>query len=88
MLDAFFTYIGLRYNLILESNPLMNTLWMVSPFLFLFLKILLSLLLIFFFFFFTAKNRKSWCIILSIPVCLYFVTLILHISWVIALISF
>ncbi|WP_375709396.1 DUF5658 family protein [Niallia sp. NCCP-28] len=85
--DAIFTYIGLRYNLILEANPLMNNLWILSPSLFLFCKLFLSFLLIALAFFFTTKNRRNWYVILSIPLCFYFFILMSHISWVILFIS-
>jgi len=81
MLDALFTYIGLKYTLILESNPLMNSLWMASPFFFLFCKISLSLLLVVLAFFFTTKNRKIWYGILLLPFGVYCFTMMIHLYW-------
>lgn len=44
--DAYATNYGLHYNLIEESNPLMNYIWHISPILFINIKIALSVLLL------------------------------------------
>ncbi|MGV3265050.1 DUF5658 family protein [Cytobacillus pseudoceanisediminis] len=46
LLDGFITALGLHFNVIEESNPLMRDLYDLHPFIFLFLKITFSGLLI------------------------------------------
>lgn len=82
ILDAVFTSIGLHFQFIKEANPLMNSLWNISPFLFLFCKITLSVLLVFLAYFFLLEAKRRWYLFLSLPVLFYFGVLIIHIGWI------
>ncbi|EOR22865.1 hypothetical protein A499_15781 [Niallia nealsonii AAU1] len=80
-LDGIFTFLGIQFNHISESNPIMNHLWEISPFLFLLLKICLSLFLFYLAIYFYSKNTRTWIFLLFIPLALYSSVMVLHIVW-------
>ena len=82
MLDGVFTFIGLKFQLILEVNPLMHFMWTTSPFYFLISKLFLSLLLIYLAFYFRTQYKHIWNLILVIPLCLYTGVFLIHIIWI------
>ena len=59
LIDAFLTMYGLHYGHITESNPLMNTLYLTDPLLFLLFKGGLSVFLLILLYYLTPDNRSS-----------------------------
>ncbi|WP_445486970.1 DUF5658 family protein [Niallia sp. 03133] len=83
-IDGLFTYVGMHLQLITEFNPLMETIWNISPFLFLFCKISLSIVLFCIArLLFITKYQKAWTLFLLIPVGLYGSIMILHLNWIV-----
>lgn len=80
--DGLFTYIGLRLQLISESNPLMEMIWNISPILFLFCKVILSFLLFCISMLFITKYQKTWTCVLIIPLSIYGSIMLLHFAWI------
>ncbi|GLB59933.1 DUF5658 family protein [Cytobacillus sp. NCCP-133] len=83
LLDGFLTAIGLHFNIIEESNPLMRNLYDLHPFLFLSLKFILSGLLIILSIFISAESKvKLFAAGVSI---IYSMVCMLHSVWIISL---
>lgn len=80
--DGLLTYIGIQLELIDEANPLMSSVWEISPFLFLALKIFLSIILFIFAYTFSTKHVKTWTIILIVPLLLYASIFAVHLTWI------
>ncbi|OLO42486.1 hypothetical protein BTR23_00245 [Alkalihalophilus pseudofirmus] len=77
--DAIFTDIGLRQAVITELNPIMNSIYDTSIFLFYFIKIVLPLALIF-----CAPYAFSSRIVkrtLTCAIVIYFGVFVYHIGW-------
>ncbi|MGP7815788.1 DUF5658 family protein [Niallia sp. 01092] len=86
--DGLFTCIGLHLHFISESNPLMESIWNISPFLFLFCKITLSVLLFCISMLFLTRHQKTWTIFLFVPLSLYLCIMLLHFAWIVTAVSF
>lgn len=84
LLDGIFTFSGLRVGLIEEENPLMEILWELNPFCFLFSKIALSVLLLVVAYHFKkiATVFKYWKIVLILSCFAYTAVLIMHLIWI------
>jgi uncharacterized membrane protein len=64
LLDAFLTMYGLHFDYITESNPLMNTLYLTDPLLFLLLKCGLSFILLILLYNLDSDKRSSKVLLL------------------------
>ncbi|CAN7193842.1 DUF5658 family protein [Rossellomorea sp. LjRoot5] len=64
LVDAFVTMYGLHFHYISESNPLMHTLYLTAPWLFLLLKVGLSFVLLFLLFHLKTDKRSSRVLLL------------------------
>ncbi|WP_396954432.1 DUF5658 family protein [Niallia sp.] len=85
--DGILTFLGIKSNQIAEANPLMNSLWKISPSLFLILKLGLSIFLFYLAIYFYSKNVRLWIFLLSIPLVLYSSVLLLHMFWITKIVS-
>lgn len=84
LLDGFITALGLHFNVIEESNPLMRDLYDLHPFIFLFLKITLSGLLIILSIFISAEMRIK--LLAAGASIVYSIVCLLHSVWIFSLI--
>ncbi|MFN7250064.1 MAG: DUF5658 family protein [Anaerobacillus sp.] len=83
LLDGIFTFWGLSFNFITEANPLMDWLWMKSPWLFIGFKVFLSSSIIILAFHSKhLSNQRRWKIFLLLVNVLYSFILFLHFYWV------
>ncbi|MCM3214294.1 DUF5658 family protein [Niallia taxi] len=80
--DGILTYIGMQLQLIGEANPLMSSIWELSPYLFLCCKIALSIFLFILAANFKTKHVKTWRMILAIPLLLYVSIFAVHLTWI------
>lgn len=84
LLDGFITALGLHFNVIEESNPLMRDLYDLHPFIFLFLKITFSGLLIILSIFISAESRIK--LLAAGTSIVYSIVCLLHSVWIFFLI--
>jgi Domain of unknown function (DUF5658) len=84
LLDGFLTALGLHFNVIEESNPLMRNLYDLHPFLFLSLKIILSCLLILLSIFISAESKVK--LLAAGASIMYSIVCLLHSVWLFSLI--
>ncbi|WP_064093121.1 DUF5658 family protein [Rossellomorea aquimaris] len=88
LVDVILTMYGLHFAFISEANPLMNSLYHVSPFLFMLVKTGLSVLL-FILLFYLKTPKKSSRILLSVSLVAaisYTFICILHGYWILEMI--
>ncbi|MFD5850831.1 DUF5658 family protein [Cytobacillus pseudoceanisediminis] len=84
LLDGFITALGLHFNVIEESNPLMRDLYDLHPFIFLFLKITFSGLLIILSIFISAESRIK--LLAAGASIVYSIVCLQHSVWIFSLI--
>ncbi|MGN7177765.1 DUF5658 family protein [Cytobacillus sp. SAFR-174] len=85
LLDGFLTALGLHFNVIEESNPLMGNLYDLHPFLFLSLKIILSCLLIILSIVISAESKVK--LLAAGASIMYSIVCLLHAVWLFSLIA-
>ena len=78
--DAIFTYIGIKSQLISESNPWMQNAWQVSPFLFLGIKGILSILVVFISYF--LKPKRMILLLYKLALLIYIILFFYHLFWI------
>lgn len=85
LIDMLCTYIGLKLNLIEESNPLMDFLYKKNEFYFLFIKTMLSVC-IFYIIFYLDKNKEKLNKFIGfsfkLVTLLYIIIFLIHIFWI------
>ncbi|WJV30868.1 DUF5658 family protein [Rossellomorea sp. AcN35-11] len=81
LLDALLTMYGLHYDYITESNPLMNHLYLTTPWLFLLVKVLLSLLLLLILSYLNPTKKASTMLKSVALVVCCFLHLHLFVTW-------
>lgn len=88
LLDASLTMYGLHYEYITESNPLMNTLYLTKPWLFLLQKVHLSILLLIILYYLNTNKKTSKTLlgVAGVAAVSYTFTCLLHGYWIVALI--
>lgn len=85
LLDGITTFIGLKLNLITESNPLMDYTYSKDPLLFISVKIMLSFLL-YGFVFLKALPTTDWVKGLAvIAAFLYTIICMAHMYWIVSI---
>ncbi|MED4017034.1 DUF5658 family protein [Sutcliffiella cohnii] len=81
-IDGVLTFIGLKFNMIEEANPLMSLLFTHNPYLFLIIKITLSFLLLIFLIRKQIPNTRLVKILSIFATASYSYVTCLHLVWI------